>query len=187
MLKKHGNKRNPINHMIRDLGAKIPWKRNWMFYATNINPTLQRKLKILKRCLYFTVSLLAGNVRRDFLSPQNPTVNLLQKVDKNKPKLLIWWFRNNIFQIYKSKIIWPLLSLQHLKGHLCYNSNWMLFIYQMNPLMGAVLGRWFGSESSWLKSLSETLITLLTVITCNVFIRLQSSVLYDAQSGLHPN
>ena len=60
-----------------------------MFYATNINPTSQRKLKILKRYLYFTVSLMAGNVRRDFLSPQNPTVNLLQKVDKNKPKLLI--------------------------------------------------------------------------------------------------
>ena len=33
-----------------------------------------------------------------------------------------------------------------------------------NPLMGDVLGRWFGSESPWLKSLFVTLITLLAVL-----------------------
>ena len=33
-----------------------------------------------------------------------------------------------------------------------------------NPLMGDVLGRWFGSENSWLKSLFVTLITLLAVL-----------------------
>ena len=30
--------------------------------------------------------------------------------------------------------------------------------------MGVVLGRWFGSETSWLKSLFVTLITLLAVL-----------------------
>ena len=30
--------------------------------------------------------------------------------------------------------------------------------------MGDVLGRWFGSETSWLKSLFVTLITLLAVL-----------------------
>ena len=34
----------------------------------------------------------------------------------------------------------------------------------MNPLMGNVLGTWFGSESSWLKSLFVTLIMLLAVL-----------------------
>ena len=34
----------------------------------------------------------------------------------------------------------------------------------MNPLMGYVLGRWFGSESSWLKSLFVILIMLLAVL-----------------------
>ena len=35
--------------------------------------------------------------------------------------------------------------------------------------LGELLGRWFGSESSWLKSLLVTLTTLLAV-ACNLFI-----------------
>ena len=47
--------------------------------------------------------------------------------------------------------------------------------------MGDVLGRWFGSESSWIKSLFVTLIILLGIyyLQSVYFIRLLSFVLHD--------
>ena len=49
----------------------------------------------------------------------------------------------------------------------------------MNPLMGNVLGKWFDSESSWLKPLFVTLIMLLALLLTIYFIIVLSFVLHN--------